>query len=47
MEKGDVGRVSIEEDRECGLIADTSNTSIEGCAETTGNHSLGGSVQIS
>lgn len=41
MEKLDVGIMSIEEDRECGLIADTPNTSIEGCAETNGNHSLG------
>ena len=40
MEKLDVGRMSIEEDRECGLIADTPNTSIEGCAKTNGNHSL-------
>ncbi len=40
MEKRD-GEISIEVDMKCALIADTPNTSIEGCAKTNGNHSLG------
>ncbi|ERG94083.1 MAG: hypothetical protein J07HQW2_00517 [Haloquadratum walsbyi J07HQW2] len=36
-----IEKMSIEEDRERGLITDISNTSIEGCPETTGNYSSG------